>query len=56
MNDCSYKKIYNLVAQTSLIHFQFRQSGSTLIAIEVKSKLDKFMIEKAKRNSVYDSA
>jgi len=44
----SFEKTYKLIPQTPLIHFQHRQSGATLRASEVKPKLDKFLLEKAK--------
>lgn len=39
---------YNLIAQSPQIHFQARNSGSTLRATEVKPKLDRYLIRLAK--------
>lgn len=39
----SFQKVYTLIAQTPMIHFQHDQSGATLRATEVKPKLDKYL-------------
>lgn len=40
------EKVYNLIQQTPMIHFQHDQTGAVLRATEVKPKLDKFIIKK----------
>jgi len=39
----SFQKIYTLIAQTPIIHFQHTQSGAALRATEVKPKLDRYL-------------
>lgn len=39
----NFQKVYTLIAQTPMIHFQHDQSGATLRATEVKPKLDKYL-------------
>ena len=41
----SFQKIYTLIAQTPIIHFQHDQAGATLRATEVKPKLDKYLLK-----------
>ena len=41
----SFQKVYTLIAQTPMIHFQYGQNGATLRATEVKPKLDKYLYE-----------
>ena len=38
-----YMKVYELLAQTPMIHFQHSQTGATLRPSEVKPKLDRFL-------------
>lgn len=47
-----FQKIYTLIAQTPLIHFQHDQSGATLRATEVKPKLDKYLLKCAKEENI----
>ena len=44
---------FELISQTPMIHFQSRQTGATLRAIEVKPKLDKFL--RGKMENIPDS-
>lgn len=44
-----YIKTFYLEQQTPIIHFQHYQDGATLRATEVKPKLDRFIIKKAKK-------
>ena len=39
----SFQKVYTLIAQTPMIHFQHDQKGATLRATEVKPKLDRYL-------------
>ena len=41
----TFQKVYTLIAQTPMIHFQHDQSGATLRATEVKPKLDRYLLE-----------
>lgn len=41
-----FKRTFDLVQHTPLIHFQHDQAGATLRATEVKAKLDRFIWEK----------
>jgi len=50
MNNYSFIHSYNLIAQTPLIHFQWRMKGATLRASEVKPKLDRFVIKSFKES------
>ncbi len=45
MQSRSFELIYNLKAQSPMLHFQAKQQGATLRATEVKPKLDKFIIK-----------
>ncbi len=45
MNNYSFIHSYNLIAQTPLIHFQWRMKNAALRASEVKPKLDRFIIK-----------
>ena len=45
MNNYSFIHSYNLIAQTPLIHFQWRMKDAALRASEVKPRLDKFIIK-----------
>jgi len=47
--DYSFQKTYTLIPQSPLIHFQYDQSGATLRATEVKPKLDRYIINRYKR-------
>ncbi len=42
----SFKRKYQLTAQSPMIHFQYEQWGSALRATEVKSKFDRFLLAK----------
>lgn len=48
MPSYSFEKVYHLIQQTPLIHFQHDQAGATLRATEVKPKLDRFLTELAR--------
>lgn len=41
----SFQKVYTLIAQTPMIHFQHDQKGATLRATEVKPKLDRYLLK-----------
>ncbi len=46
-----FKLEFTLKQHTPLIHFQYNQSGATLRATELKPKLDRFLIEKFKKEN-----
>ncbi len=48
----SFQKVYTLIAQTPLIHFQHNQTGATLRATEVKPKLDRYLLKCAKEEGI----
>lgn len=48
----NYKLTFQLKQHTPLIHFQADQQGATLRVSELKPKLDKFLIEKFKKNGI----
>lgn len=50
MSNYSFIHSYKLVAQTPLIHFQWRMKNASLRASEVKPKLDRFIIKTLKEN------
>lgn len=41
--DYKFQKVYTLIAQTPMIHFQHDQTGATLRATEVKPKMDQYL-------------
>jgi len=47
-----YKLTFKLKQHTPIIHFQYDQHGATLRASELKPKLDKFLIEKFKKENI----
>jgi len=49
-----HKLEFTLRQHTPLIHFQHIQDGATLRATEVKPKLDRFLIDKLKKNNQFD--
>lgn len=51
-NTLSFVRVYTLIPQTPLIHFQYQQPGATLRATEVKPKLDAFLTKKAKKEGI----
>ena len=41
----TFQRIYTLIAQTPMLHFQHDQKGATLRATEVKPKLDRYLLQ-----------
>ena len=48
----TFQKVYTLIAQTPMIHFQYDQTGATLRATEVKPKLDQYLLKCAEKEGV----
>ncbi len=47
-----FEKIYTLIAETPMIHFQHDQTGATLRATEVKPKLDRYLLKCAESDKI----
>ena len=47
--DYKYQETYTLLPQSPLIHFQWKQDGAALRATEVKPKLDRYIINRYKK-------
>lgn len=50
-----WQKEYKLIQHSPLIHFQHSEPHACLRATEVKPKLDRFLIEQAKKNPLYSN-
>ena len=48
----NFKLTFKLKQHTPLIHFQHDQTGATLRATELKPKLDRFLVEKFKKEKI----